>query len=56
MHVTLYLDRFFTVIGDEFNAMKHCIELCMNILKVALYTKGSTIYEPTSQYDDYNIL
>ena len=25
-------------------------------LKVALYTKGSTIHEPTSQYGDLNIL
>ena len=25
-------------------------------LKVALYTEGSTIYKPTSQYGDLNIL
>ena len=24
----------------------------LTCIKVALYTKGSTIYEPTSQYDD----
>ena len=24
--------------------------------KLALYTQGSTFYEPTSQYDDLNIL
>ena len=28
----------------------------LNWLKVALYTKGSTIYKPMSQYGDWNIL
>ena len=28
----------------------------VHLIKVALYTKGSTIYEPTSQYGDLNIL
>ena len=27
-----------------------------DVIYVALYTKGSTIYEPTSQYGDLNIL
>ena len=26
------------------------------VFKMALYTKGSTIYYPTSQYGDLNIL